>query len=226
VGVDGPPSAQAPVSDPLDPGFGEAPQSDVEPSLKGGSWLTRLLSNFKRRLPWTIAISVGMCAVIVLDIAYTFTLLPHTGLSRKITWPQFVSQIPAIYWTFWDSHGGEGSGSICPPFNLAESAATRNRSNHRNSNYSHIVHQSSRQAALLTVSPPKRGKSDLKSRYRSYLSTIRRFGFAKYRNLTDTSFQVISASHQVQSDRYVGFQCRYAQQNAAPQSGLSWGSSS
>ena len=33
-GVDGPPSAQAPVSEPLDLGFGEAQQSGVEPCLK------------------------------------------------------------------------------------------------------------------------------------------------------------------------------------------------
>ena len=76
VGVDGPPSAQAPVSDPLDPGFGKAQQSEMEPSLKGGSWLTRLLSNFKGRRPWTIAISVGMCAVIVLGIVHTRTRNP------------------------------------------------------------------------------------------------------------------------------------------------------
>jgi DNA-directed RNA polymerase specialized sigma24 family protein len=76
AGVDGPPSAQAPVSDPLDPGFGEAPQSDVEPSLKGGVWLTRLLSNFQRRRPSTIAISVGMCAGIVLGIAHNRTRNP------------------------------------------------------------------------------------------------------------------------------------------------------
>src|SRR5258708_8783564 len=76
VGIDGPPSAQAPVSDPLDPGFEEAPQSDVEPSLKGGVWLTRLLSNFKRRRPSTIAISVGMFAGIVLGIAHIRTRNP------------------------------------------------------------------------------------------------------------------------------------------------------
>jgi len=76
VGVDGPPSAQAPVSDPLDPDFGEAPQSDVEPSLKGGGWLTRLLSNFNGRRPWAIAISVGMSAVIALGIAHKRTQNP------------------------------------------------------------------------------------------------------------------------------------------------------
>jgi DNA-directed RNA polymerase specialized sigma24 family protein len=74
VGVDGPP--QAPISDPIDPGFGEAPQSDVEPSLKGGRWITRLLSNFNGRRSWTIAISVGMCAVIVLGIAHNRTRNP------------------------------------------------------------------------------------------------------------------------------------------------------
>jgi len=73
VGVDGPPSAQAPLSDPLGPGSGDTHQSAVEVSLKGDSWLSRFLSNFKKRRAWTIAITVGLCVLIVLGIAYTRT---------------------------------------------------------------------------------------------------------------------------------------------------------
>ena len=37
------------------------------------------------------------------------------------------------------------------------------------------------------------------------LSTIRRFGFAKYRSLADTLFRSLCTSHQVQSERFRGF---------------------
>jgi hypothetical protein len=99
VGIDGPPSAQAPLSNPLNPGFGEAQQSGGEASLKGGGWLTCLLSNFKRKLPWTIAISVGMCVLIVLGVAYTRTRNPteqHTTRELEVRGPWIAS-----------SYGGE-----------------------------------------------------------------------------------------------------------------------
>ena len=70
VGVDGPPSAQATLSDRFDPGSRDTVQPDVEASRKGDSWVSSLLSNFKRRRAWTIAIAVGMCVLIVLGIAY------------------------------------------------------------------------------------------------------------------------------------------------------------
>jgi hypothetical protein len=71
VGADGPPSAQAPIFDPSEPGSEETHRHDMDAPLKGDSWLSGLLSNLKRRRPWAIVIVVGVFVLIVLGFAYT-----------------------------------------------------------------------------------------------------------------------------------------------------------
>ena len=76
AGTDGPPSAQAPILDPLEP-WSEEPRRIVEAPVKRANWLSGLRSHIKRRPPWTIAIAVGLCALIVLA-------LTHTGTPRAV----------------------------------------------------------------------------------------------------------------------------------------------
>lgn len=71
VDVDGPPSAQAPVTEPLDSGSGKLRQPDSEVPLKGEGRFSRFLSLFKGRSRWTISLAVVLCALIVLGIAHT-----------------------------------------------------------------------------------------------------------------------------------------------------------
>jgi DNA-directed RNA polymerase specialized sigma24 family protein len=71
VGVDGPPSAQAPLTDPLDPGPPKTRRPDAETSLKADRWHSRFISDVRRGRPWIIAIAVGLCVLIGLGLAHT-----------------------------------------------------------------------------------------------------------------------------------------------------------
>ena len=73
VGVDGPPSAQAPVLDALGPGSVEREQGRMDASPKRDGWVSRLRSNFKRRRPPILAIAVGTCVLIMLGFVHLRT---------------------------------------------------------------------------------------------------------------------------------------------------------
>ena len=59
--------------------------------------------------------------------------------------------------------------------------------------------RASNQRRGLTVSPKNGWEQDSRSDCRRHLSPIRRFAFAKYKDLADTSIELVSASHQVQA---------------------------
>jgi hypothetical protein len=71
--VDGSPSAQALLLDRFAAGFGGTQRPDLKASLNSNSWLSRLLSAFKRRRRWSIAIAVGLCVLIGLGLPYRQT---------------------------------------------------------------------------------------------------------------------------------------------------------
>jgi DNA-directed RNA polymerase specialized sigma24 family protein len=72
IGDDAPPSAQAPVTVPLERSYGETRLPDTELTAKR-SQLSRLSSIFQSRRPWVIAIALGVCLVIVLGLVHTRT---------------------------------------------------------------------------------------------------------------------------------------------------------
>jgi DNA-directed RNA polymerase specialized sigma24 family protein len=72
VGIDSPPSAQAPLTHLFDPPPPpETKLSDGEASLNTGSWHSRFISDVLRARPWIIAIAVGLCVLIGLGLAHT-----------------------------------------------------------------------------------------------------------------------------------------------------------
>ena len=73
VGVDSPPSVQAPVLDPFDPDSLGTKQGRIEASPKRDGWISRFLSFFTRRGPWIIAIAVGTCVLIMLGLIHVRT---------------------------------------------------------------------------------------------------------------------------------------------------------
>ncbi len=70
AGLDGPPSAQAPLTDLADSSADPEEQPTQREFVKSG-WIHRLFSMFRKRHGWTIAMAVGLCAFILMVLALT-----------------------------------------------------------------------------------------------------------------------------------------------------------
>jgi hypothetical protein len=62
------PSAEAAISDPIDPAIGGTWLSGARSSKKGSGWFSRLLSILGGRSHWTVALAVSFCIVVLLGL--------------------------------------------------------------------------------------------------------------------------------------------------------------